>query len=86
MSERGAHTTNIPSHPIVEYHHYTWEHCSQYNNNLLYISTNLGVDAGENPQPKVITTISTVEQKVLLNLQYEINPPLNSGINETIMI
>ena len=35
MSGRGAHTKNIPSHPIVVYHPYTWEHYSHYNNNLL---------------------------------------------------
>ncbi len=34
MSERGAYTKNIPSHPIVEYHPYTWEHYSQYNNKI----------------------------------------------------
>ena len=33
MSERGAHAKNIPSHPIVEYYPYTWEHYSQYNYN-----------------------------------------------------
>ncbi len=33
MSERGAHTKKIPSHPLVEYHPYTREHYSQYNNN-----------------------------------------------------
>ena len=33
ISERGAHTKIIPSPPIVEYHHYTWEHYSHYNNN-----------------------------------------------------
>ena len=32
MSERGAHTKNIPSHPIVVIHLYTWEQYSQYNN------------------------------------------------------
>ena len=35
MSGRGAHTKNIPSHPIVVYHPYTWEHYSQYNNNRI---------------------------------------------------
>ena len=29
ISELGAHTKNIPSHPIVEYHPYTREHYSQ---------------------------------------------------------
>ena len=33
MSGRGAHTKNIPSHPIVAFHPYTWEHYSQQNNN-----------------------------------------------------
>ncbi len=32
MSERGAHTQNVPSHPIVEYHPYAREHYSRYNN------------------------------------------------------
>ena len=31
MSERGAHTKNIPSHPIVVYHPYSREHYSQYD-------------------------------------------------------
>ena len=26
MSEREAHAKKIPSHPLVEYHPYTWEH------------------------------------------------------------
>ncbi len=32
MSECGAHTENIPSHPIDVYHPYTREYYSQYNN------------------------------------------------------
>ena len=36
MSKRGAHTKNIPLHPIIGYHPYTWEHYSQYNNNNRY--------------------------------------------------
>ncbi len=35
MSGRGAHTKNIPSHPIVVYHPYTWIHYSQYNNKYI---------------------------------------------------
>ena len=40
MSECEAHNKDIPSHPIVEYHPYTWEHYSQYNNNMLRETTN----------------------------------------------
>ena len=45
---------------------------------LIFVSC-LGVDAGGTPAPNVVTTISTKEQKVLLNLQYEVNPPLHPG-------
>ncbi len=34
MSEKGAPSKNIPLHPIVEYHPYTIEHYSPYNNNI----------------------------------------------------
>ncbi len=40
MSELRAHTKNNPSHPIVEYHPYSWEHYSQVSWILLYSRLN----------------------------------------------
>ena len=52
MSVRGVNIQTIPSHPIVVYHPYTWEHYKHYNNNHSFLCSN--ALRGTTPYSKLI--------------------------------
>ncbi len=64
MSGRGAHTKNIPSHPVVEYHPYTWEHYSQYNNNIFFKKEILNLYFQQGQLREIIAKLLNIEELI----------------------